>query len=135
MADTTPCNQPDVDPNDWYIDRHGKQYGDEPWLSAGEKEKLAAALAEQGLDRLKQISEIARTEARLRRDALIRRRQAKQACFDCPIRLECLSGALERRESTGIWGGMYEEEIQKLDRQGRKARRAQEKQEQQGRAA
>lgn len=132
---TTPCSQPDVDPNDWYIDRHGKQYGDEPWLSAEEKEKLAAALAEQGLDRLKQISEIARTEARLRRDALIRRRQAKQACFDCSIRLECLSGALARRESSGIWGGMFEEEIQKLQRQGRKAKRAQEKQEQQGRAA
>jgi WhiB family redox-sensing transcriptional regulator len=30
---------------------------------------------------------------------------AKQRCRDCPIRVECLAGALERREYTGVWGG------------------------------
>jgi WhiB family redox-sensing transcriptional regulator len=31
--------------------------------------------------------------------------QAKALCRDCPIRPECLAGALERREPWGVWGG------------------------------
>lgn len=31
--------------------------------------------------------------------------QAKALCRDCPARLACLSGALERREPWGVWGG------------------------------
>jgi WhiB family redox-sensing transcriptional regulator len=31
--------------------------------------------------------------------------QAKQYCRDCPARLACLAGALERREPWGVWGG------------------------------
>jgi WhiB family redox-sensing transcriptional regulator len=30
---------------------------------------------------------------------------AQALCVDCPIRLECLAGALERREPWGVWGG------------------------------
>lgn len=30
---------------------------------------------------------------------------AKALCLDCPIRTECLAGALERREPWGVWGG------------------------------
>jgi WhiB family redox-sensing transcriptional regulator len=30
---------------------------------------------------------------------------AKAMCRGCPIRLACLSGALERREPWGVWGG------------------------------
>jgi WhiB family redox-sensing transcriptional regulator len=30
---------------------------------------------------------------------------AKSLCQGCPIRLECLEGALERREPWGVWGG------------------------------
>jgi WhiB family redox-sensing transcriptional regulator len=30
---------------------------------------------------------------------------AKSLCQDCPLRLECLEGALERREPWGVWGG------------------------------
>lgn len=30
---------------------------------------------------------------------------AKALCVDCPARLACLAGALERREPTGVWGG------------------------------
>ena len=26
-------------------------------------------------------------------------------CLDCPLRIECLNGALERREPWGVWGG------------------------------
>jgi WhiB family redox-sensing transcriptional regulator len=33
--------------------------------------------------------------------------RAKAMCLDCPIRLSCLAGALERREPWGVWGGEY----------------------------
>lgn len=31
--------------------------------------------------------------------------RAKTLCQDCPARLLCLAGALQRRESWGVWGG------------------------------
>jgi WhiB family redox-sensing transcriptional regulator len=31
--------------------------------------------------------------------------QAKVLCGSCPIRRRCLTGALERREFAGVWGG------------------------------
>nr|WP_265446183.1 WhiB family transcriptional regulator [Flexivirga meconopsidis] len=30
---------------------------------------------------------------------------AKSLCSDCPLREACLSGALEREEPWGVWGG------------------------------
>jgi len=30
---------------------------------------------------------------------------AKVLCQSCPVRVECLAGALERREPWGVWGG------------------------------
>ena len=30
---------------------------------------------------------------------------AKELCQDCPVRMDCLAGALERREPWGVWGG------------------------------
>lgn len=31
--------------------------------------------------------------------------RAKSMCGDCPARIACLAGALERREPWGVWGG------------------------------
>ncbi|MDP9433135.1 MAG: WhiB family transcriptional regulator [Actinomycetota bacterium] len=31
--------------------------------------------------------------------------RAKALCTDCPIRVTCLSEALERQEPWGVWGG------------------------------
>jgi WhiB family redox-sensing transcriptional regulator len=31
--------------------------------------------------------------------------QAKASCQDCPARLGCLTGAIERAEPWGVWGG------------------------------
>jgi WhiB family redox-sensing transcriptional regulator len=30
---------------------------------------------------------------------------AKALCGDCPLRVECLAGAIERSEPWGVWGG------------------------------
>lgn len=30
---------------------------------------------------------------------------AKSICLGCPVRIECLVGALRRREPHGVWGG------------------------------
>jgi WhiB family redox-sensing transcriptional regulator len=30
---------------------------------------------------------------------------AKSLCADCPVRVECLAGAVERAEPWGVWGG------------------------------
>ena len=32
---------------------------------------------------------------------------AKALCSDCPARLACLAGALERQEPWGVWGGEW----------------------------
>ncbi len=31
--------------------------------------------------------------------------RAKALCTDCPVRIQCLAGALQRREPWGVWGG------------------------------
>jgi len=30
---------------------------------------------------------------------------AKSLCLDCPVRVECLAGAVDRAEPWGVWGG------------------------------
>jgi WhiB family redox-sensing transcriptional regulator len=30
---------------------------------------------------------------------------AKSLCAECPVRAECLAGALQRKELWGVWGG------------------------------
>jgi WhiB family transcriptional regulator, redox-sensing transcriptional regulator len=33
--------------------------------------------------------------------------RAKLLCQDCPARVACLAGAVERREPWGVWGGQF----------------------------
>ncbi|WP_199570596.1 WhiB family transcriptional regulator [Streptomyces murinus] len=56
---------------------------------------------------------------------------AKTFCNRCPVRAECLTHALTRREDYGVWGGLDEDERAELLRQ---ARRAAEKERRQQRA-
>lgn len=39
--------------------------------------------------------------------------QAKNLCFECPVREQCLKWALENRQIWGIWGGRDEGEIRR----------------------
>jgi WhiB family redox-sensing transcriptional regulator len=41
------------------------------------------------------------------------RHEAKNLCFSCPVRKECLQWALEHRQIWGIWGGKDEGEIRR----------------------
>lgn len=40
--------------------------------------------------------------------------KAKQWCRNCPVRLECLSEALDNQIEWGVWGGMTERERRAL---------------------
>jgi WhiB family redox-sensing transcriptional regulator len=51
---------------------------------------------------------------------------AKNLCFSCPVRKECLQWALEHRQIWGIWGGKDEVEIRRtlsVSYKGEEARR------------
>lgn len=37
-------------------------------------------------------------------------REARNVCADCPVRLNCLSYALDNRENFGVWGALTERE-------------------------
>jgi WhiB family redox-sensing transcriptional regulator len=39
--------------------------------------------------------------------------EAKNLCFSCPVRKECLQWALEHREIWGVWGGKDEIELRR----------------------
>jgi WhiB family redox-sensing transcriptional regulator len=52
--------------------------------------------------------------------------QAKNLCFTCPVRAECLKFALEHKQIWWIWGGRDENEIRRtlsLDAEGNETRR------------
>jgi WhiB family redox-sensing transcriptional regulator len=50
-----------------------------------------------------------RKEERLERELA-----AKRICTSCPVREECLTNAIDHRESHGIWGGLNEVERRSL---------------------
>lgn len=116
MSTETPCFE--GNPEDWFIRRDGKQYDDDEVLTSDE---VYALLEEQvpewrttSVEEVRKFADKARSEAL--RQALVRRRQARDACFGCPVRNGCLKVALETRPSAGTWGGYYEEELRKLYR-------------------
>lgn len=49
--------------------------------------------------------------SRMRRD-----RSAKAVCASCPVRLECADYAIRAREPYGVWGGLSEEDRERIYR-------------------
>jgi WhiB family transcriptional regulator, redox-sensing transcriptional regulator len=43
-------------------------------------------------------------------------RQARELCFTCPVRMECLAEALSSNTTFGVWGGLTERERRALVR-------------------
>ena len=39
--------------------------------------------------------------------------QAKSLCFSCPVRKDCLKGALEEKQLYGVWGGLDQGEMRR----------------------
>lgn len=121
-----PCREGNSD--DWFIDRHGKQYADEELLTEEVREAIhteAERLELVGEDRVEFVEKAEnRAEADARRDALRTRRQAKQACHDCLLRTRCLEAAIDGDIQHGTWGGYYEEEIKEIRREIARRKRA-----------
>jgi WhiB family transcriptional regulator, redox-sensing transcriptional regulator len=46
--------------------------------------------------------------------ALQQAAQAKAICAHCPVRLDCLSYALDTGQDAGVWGGTTEEERRQI---------------------
>ena len=49
-------------------------------------------------------------ESESRAERRYRESQAKTVCYECVVRVECLSEALKSDERFGIWGGLTERE-------------------------
>jgi WhiB family transcriptional regulator, redox-sensing transcriptional regulator len=43
-------------------------------------------------------------------------RSAREVCFECPVRMECLIDSLDNHITFGVWGGMTERERRALMR-------------------
>lgn len=112
-----PCADPANDPDDWFIEKDGKQYPDDPTLT--EEQVNEASCDEDGL-LLESVEEIEAAvnaaEAEAIKEALRRRRHAKDKCHvECYRRLQCLGLALgEKPPEYGTFGGYYSEELREI---------------------
>lgn len=41
-------------------------------------------------------------------------REAREVCFNCPVRMECMADALDSHVPFGVWGGLTERERRAL---------------------
>lgn len=120
-----PCEQPENDADDWFIEKDGKQYPDDELLTQDQRDAIADEIMakaatdgeltiEQARDAADEAIEAAEEEAV--KDALTRRRHARDKCHvDCYFRLQCLGLALADNAPThGTWGGYYQEELRRI---------------------
>lgn len=114
MSYTQPCADPSNNPNDWFISKDGKQYSDEDLTTEEEVRLMLKDAEEVGLT-VTWDAAWDQLEALGKRDALTRRRHAKDKCFtECYFRLQCLDRALRDQPAHGTWGGYDEDELQVL---------------------
>lgn len=131
MTYSHPCTDPEKR-DDWFIGKDGKQYPDDEFLTHEEKGVIIQAAMDNDANASEMIEEV---EDEMKRQALIRRRQAKDACYECYFRTDCLDIAM--RDDTiksGTWGGYYEEQLKilKTERNRRRKRNDRATEEQQG---
>lgn len=141
MTYANPCTDPEKR-EDWFLAKDGKQYPDDEFLSDDDKDEIGSAVGrdiEGGLtllpfDEAYAIA-IEEAEDELKRQALIRRRKAKDACYECYFRTDCLDMAMnDDTLKHGTWGGYYEEQLRvlKTERNRRRKRNDRATEEQQG---
>lgn len=112
MTDRTPCS---ANPDQWYTERDGRRYDDEPLVSDEQIRAIAVQFPPHDIAGVEEAVDVAVAEATKQR--LIERRQAREGCFACPARLACLDLALKRREQYGIWGGYFPEQRRAIERE------------------
>lgn len=111
---STPCQT--GNPDDWFIEKNGQQYKDEP-LELTEAEEQVVLAASDGKPWGEVEEALGDALAEKVRQAQIRRRKARDACHTaCPVRAACLDQRLTQRMEYGIWGGYYPEELAELER-------------------
>lgn len=113
----TPCS---ANPDQWYTERDGRRYDDELLISQEQIDEIAATLpeGEPGRPTIEAFDKaVDEATDEVVRKRLIERRQAREACFACPVRLVCLDIALSRREQYGIWGGYFPEQRRAIERE------------------
>lgn len=112
---TPPCHE---SPEDWFLARDGRQYPDDELVSTDEQYDIAEEmlLADPEVTQEAYELRLETLEADRKAAALVRRRHAKDACFTCYFRLQCLTLAIDGVERHGTWGGYYEEELREIRR-------------------
>lgn len=40
--------------------------------------------------------------------------EARDICWSCPVRLDCLQYALDHREIHGVWGGLSQRQLRRI---------------------
>lgn len=103
-----PCKD---NPDQWYTERDGRRYDDEVLVDV---EQIMANLDGEPFGAVEEAVEDALEEVVKQR--VIERRQARDKCFGCKVRLQCLDTALTNREQYGIWGGYFPEQRRTLER-------------------
>lgn len=56
--------------------------------------------------------------------ALVQISRAKEVCWECPVRVECLDYAIATNQDSGIWGGLDEEQRRGIRRRNAARQRA-----------
>lgn len=115
----TPCSDPKNDPDDWFIGRDGKQYPGDDFLTPEEVTAISHTVlrkdGETDLEHVQRVdAAISAAERDRKRKALQRRRHAREDCFGCYFRTNCLERALDEGLPHGTWGGYFEEQLREI---------------------
>lgn len=119
MTYIVPCGDPKNDSDDWFIRDDGKQYNDDTFLTEAEVAGLTKSVlrieGETSDEHEARVGRAIRAATADRKRAQLRkRRHAREECFGCYFRTNCLDLALKNGERHGTWGGYFEEDLKRL---------------------